>query len=460
MALKVYSTLSRKKEPFSPKTAKKVKLFVCGPTVYDHSHIGHARSYVVFDVIAKYLRYKQFDVFYLQNITDIDDKIIERANKEKKDSAEIAKNFEASYYEDMEALGIDAVTKYAKATDYISQMIDQIKRLIKAGNAYEAEDGVYYDITSFSEYGKLSKQNLEELKVRRIEPNPNKKNPGDFSLWKKQKPGEPSWDSPWGKGRPGWHIEDTAITEKEFGAQYDVHGGGLDLIFPHHEAEIAQMEGISKKSPLAKYWLHNEFLQVNGEKMSKSLGNFLTIKDALKKWSPQALRYFFFSSHYRSPINFTEEAVTAAGNAVQRAKDFMLKLDECKGKDGESVDPLIKKAREEFEASMDDDFEISGALGAIFEFIKEVNTLMADGKIDSAGAQKIKKFISDINKIFGIFDLDREISEDIQSLVDEREKARKEKDFAKADKIRDELKEKGIVLEDTPHGIRWKRVLS
>ncbi len=459
MGLTIYSTLSREKEAFKPQTAKKVQLFVCGPTVYDHSHIGHARSYVVFDVIAKYLRYKGFDVFYLQNITDIDDKIIQRSQEEKKDAAAIAKEFEASYYDDMKALGVDAVTKYARATEYIKQIIDQVERLLKAGKAYAAKDGVYYDITTFSEYGKLSKQDLEELKVRRIEPNPNKKNPGDFILWKKEKPGEPAWDSPWGKGRPGWHIEDTAITETELGAQYDVHGGGLDLIFPHHEAEIAQMEGITGKAPLAKYWLHNGFLQVDGEKMSKSLGNFLTIKEALKKWSPQALRYFFFSAHYRSPINFTEASVSAAGNAVQRIKDFLIRLDECAG-EGEDAEALITKARADFEHAMDDDFEISGALGAVFELIKEANQLMADKKLGIAGAEKLKQFVAELNAIFGIFEIDRVIDEDIQALIDEREAARKAKDFAKADKLRDELKEKGIVLEDTPHGIRWKRVLS
>jgi len=460
MALTVYSTLSRKKEAFSPINGKNVKLFVCGPTVYDHSHIGHARSYVVFDVITKYLRHKGYDVFYLQNITDIDDKIIQRSQEEKRDSNEIAREFEKSYFEDMKALGVTAVDKYARATDYIKQIIDQVERLIKLGKAYEAEDGVYYDITTFEEYGKLSKQNLEELKVARIEANPNKKNPGDFSLWKKEKPGEPAWDSPWGKGRPGWHIEDTAITETEFGPQYDVHGGGMDLIFPHHEAEIAQIEGVSGKAPLAKYWMHNGFLQVNGEKMSKSLGNFLTIKDALKKWSPETLRYFFFSAHYRGPINFTEESVNAAGNALQRVKDFLIHLDECKEDGGEDVENLINKAKGEFEKSMSDDFEISGALAAIFDLIKEANSLMADKNLDAEGAGKIRDFLSELNTVFGIFEVNREIDEDIQKLIDEREKAREDKDFAKADKIRDELKEKGIVLEDTPDGIRWKRIVS
>ena len=287
MVLKLYNTLTRKKEVFKPIKGKEVKIFVCGPTVYDFSHIGHAKTYTQFDLIVKYLRYLGYKVFYLQNLTDIDDKIIKRANEEKNDPLKLAKKFEEEYKKDMLSLGVDSVDKYARATDYIPEIISQVKRLINKGIAYKISDGYYFDLTKFSEYGKLAKRTALEAEdsVSRIDENKEKKNKGDFCLWKFYKPGEPFWESELGKGRPGWHIEDTAITEKEFGPQYDVHGGAVDLIFPHHEAEIAQMESISGKKPLVKYWLHTAFLNIDTKKMSKSKGNFITIRKALKKYS-------------------------------------------------------------------------------------------------------------------------------------------------------------------------------
>lgn len=287
--MKLYNTLTREKEIFKPIKENRVKMFVCGPTVYDHSHIGHARTYISFDMIARYLKYKGFSVFYLQNVTDIDDKILKRAQESSSDPQELARKFEEKYTEDMKVLGVENVNLYARATDHIPEIIQQIETLLSKGFAYETENGVYFDESKFSEFGKLSNRRIEDLNVHRISPDSNKRNPGDFVLWKK-KDDEPFWDSPWGSGRPGWHIEDTAISEEYFGPQYDIHGGGLDLIFPHHEAEIAQMESASGKKPMVRYWMHTGFLNVMGEKMSKSLGNFITIKDLLQEYSPEVFR--------------------------------------------------------------------------------------------------------------------------------------------------------------------------
>lgn len=459
MALKLYNTLKRKTQTFKPRFENKVQFFVCGPTVYDFSHIGHAKSYVQFDVIAKYLRYKGYNVFYLQNITDIDDKIIDRANESKKDPLELAREFEKEYYDDMNALGVNAVNKYAPATNYIAEIIDQIKRLMQKGFAYEIDDGAYFDISKKKDYGKLSKQDLEALKINRIEPNLQKKNQGDFSLWKKQKPGEPAWESPFGKGRPGWHIEDTAITEKEFGPQYDIHGGGIDLIFPHHEAEIAQIESVSGKKPLVKYWLHNGFLRVGGEKMSKSLGNFTTIREARSKWNNLVLRYFFLSTHYRSPIDYTEQSLEGAKNSLQRIWDFMLKLDEVNSEqDNAKIIKLIEKAKKRFEKSMDNDIDVSGALASIFDFIKEVNLLIAKNKLSKKDAEFIKKQMNEFDNVLGILKKEEDISSEIKLLIDQREEARRNKDWKKSDDLRDELNKKGYIIEDTAQGPRVKKL--
>ncbi|MFY9457636.1 MAG: cysteine--tRNA ligase, partial [Candidatus Spechtbacterales bacterium] len=299
MAIKLYDTLSRKKGGLNPRSGKKIGIFVCGPTVYDYSHIGHARTYIAFDAFVKYLRSREYEVRYVQNITDIDDKIIARANDLKQDPRDLARNFETEYYHDMESLGVNSVDKYACATNYIPQIISQVERLMAGGYAYEIEnEGIYFDISKFRDYGKLSRRTVEQAEdaVSRIDKSIKKRNKGDFALWKYEKAGEPKWPSPWGDGRPGWHIEDTAITETEFGAQYDIHGGARDLIFPHHESEIAQMETISAKVPLVNYWVHTGFLTVNGEKMSKSLGNFITIHEFLRERSKEALRLLVLSS--------------------------------------------------------------------------------------------------------------------------------------------------------------------
>ena len=460
MALQIYDTLSRKKKAFKPRE-KVVKMFVCGPTVYDFAHIGHARSYINFDIVARYLRWKGYKLNYVQNITDIDDKIINRARESEKEPARLAKEFEKKYYEDMKALSVISVDRYVRASDNIKEIISQIQRLMKKGFAYQIDDGVYFDISKFKDYGKLSKQNTEELQKHRIEPNSQKRNPGDFSLWKKHKPGEPFWPSPFGAGRPGWHIEDTAITEKFFGPQYDIHGGGIDLIFPHHECEIAQIESVSGKKPLVNYWMHNEFLLVNGEKMSKSLGNFVTIRDALAKYAPQVLRLFFAATHYRQPINYSEENLRNTNAVYQKFADFMLKLQDVNAKSGEKVDSLIATARKEFEAAMDDDFNIAGALAIIFYFMSEVNKLIDVNKLSSAAAKKVYAQMLDFDKVLGLQlknIKEEKLPTEIMKLIGQREAARKRKDFAASDKIRAELKAKGILLEDLQDGgTRWKK---
>ncbi|MEM2954796.1 MAG: cysteine--tRNA ligase [Candidatus Nanoarchaeia archaeon] len=462
--LKVYNTLTRKKEVLRANKNKRLNMFVCGPTVYDHAHIGHARSYIIYDTFVKYLRYKKFNVTYLQNITDIDDKIINRAKELNKDPLELAREFEKYYLEDMRSLNVNSVDIYARASEHIQEIISQIQRLLEKGFAYVAEDGVWFEVSKFSDYGKLSKQNIEELKKHRIEPSSYKKSPNDFSLWKAQKPGEPFWDSPWGKGRPGWHIEDTAIAEKYFGVQYDIHGGGEDLIFPHHEAEIAQMEALSGKSPMVRYWLHNGFLLVNGEKMSKSLKNFVTIKDALKEWPAPILRLFFLSTHYRAPINYSRNALENAKKNYQKIEAFIFRLLTYKNKiSKENVSLWIKEFSKNFTDALDDDFNTAQALAEIHNFIKKANIALDEKKIDEKDARKIYRALLKIDKIFSLnFDKIKvpKLSKIDLDLIKEREEARAKKDYQKADRIREEFKKKGILLEDTEFGVIWKLLKS
>ncbi len=457
MPLKIYSTLSRKKEIFKPIKKNEVNLFVCGPTVYDFAHLGHAKTYTQFDIIVKYLRHKGFKVFYLQNITDIDDKIINRANQEKKDWKEIVAKYEKEYFEDMKDLGIDSVNKYAKATNYLPEIISQVKRLIDKRIAYKISDGYYFDLTKFKEYGKLAKRKSLEKSdsVSRIDENPEKRNSGDFCLWKFKKENEPFWKSELGEGRPGWHIEDTAITEKHFGPQYDVHGGGLDLIFPHHEAEIAQMESISGKVPFVRYWLHSGFVKIDKEKMSKSLGNFFTIKQALEKYKPEIIRYFFISTHYRKPIDFSRENLENTKSAYERLKNICGEI-----KDDEEMNEKYLKGNikfpskhetylEEFEKEMDDDFNTPKALQVLWKLVRDGK---AEGKF-----QAIKK----IDEIFGLNLLEKEkikISKEIQEIVEEREQARKNRDWKKADELREVLKKRGYFIDDTEEGARVRLV--
>jgi cysteinyl-tRNA synthetase len=463
--LKLYNTLSRKKEVFRPRKGKKVNFFVCGPTVYDFSHIGHARTYIVFDVITKYLRDKGYNIFYLQNITDIDDKIIKRAKEKKVSPQKLAKNFEKEYLEDMKSLKIDSVKRYARATDYIKEIISQVKRLFKKGYAYQIEDGIYYDIKRFKNYGKLSRRTVSQAEdaVSRIDEAKAKRNKGDFCLWKRSKPKEPRWESPWGWGRPGWHIEDTAITERYFGSQYDIHGGAKDLIFPHHEAEIAQMEAISGKKPLVKYWLHSGFLTVKGRKMAKSLGNYITIRDFLKKNPSRLLRFLVIKNHYRSPIDYNEKKIKQAKRQLERIDEFVDKLIDLRNQSvrGRKTKSLILRAEKEFERAMDDDFNTPKAVAAMFNLINKGNSFIAQNKVGSRSANDILSLFKQLDKILGI-GLGRikkeKIPGEISELVELREEYRKKGQWEKADEIRKKIKKKGYWIEDTKKGPKIKKL--
>jgi len=445
--LRIYNTLTRKKEVFKAIKDKKVHIFVCGPTVYDWMHIGHAKTYIQFDVIVKYLRFKGYDVFYLQNITDLDDKIIKKAKEKKVSPLKLAREFEKYYHQDEKKLGIDSVTKYARATDYIKQIVKQTKTLIEKGYAYKISDGYYYDIKKFKDYGKLSRRTAlgAEDAVSRIDESVEKRNKGDFCLWKISKKGEPFWNIELGKGRPGWHIEDTAITETEFGPQYDIHGGARDLIFPHHEAEIAQIEAASGKKPMVKYWMHVGFLNVGGRKMSKSLKNFITVQDALKKYGLETLRFFYLTSHYRSPINFNEKALEKAKNSLERLNDF---VSACGRPAAGWQDDLrlIEETKEKFLEAMDDDFDTVKTLAVIFDFVKKCYK-------KNIGGKKAYNLMKEFDKIFNILDFKKEtVPQKVLTLVKQREKAREEKNWQKADELRQKIKKLGYWVEDTDEG--------
>ena len=432
MTLTLYNTLTRRKEPFEPLEPPRVRLFVCGPTVYDRSHLGHAKTYTQFDLIARYLRFRGYELEYVQNITDIDDKIITRANERGVTSEELAREFELTFLADMETLGNTSVTRYARASDFIPQIISQVERLLEGGHAYELPDGFYFDIQSFPDYGKLAHRTelAREDAVSRVDENPLKRNPGDFALWKRRKPGEPYWITPIGEGRPGWHIEDTAITESLLGPQYDIHGGAVDLIFPHHEAEIAQMESISGRAPLAKYWLHTGFLTLRAEKMSKSLGNFLTVDEILEDIEPRVLRFFLLSHHYRSPIDFDPDQLDAAAAALRRIDNFYLR---APSDDEPGLGPAATAARKGFIAALDDDFDTPAALAVLFEFIRDQHRA-------AEPAQGARRLLEELDQVLGV--LPASVVEEgsdhwITYEVQRREQLRSERRFAEADEIRD-----------------------
>ncbi len=470
--LKIHNTLSGKIEPLSPIKKGKINLFVCGPTVYDYSHIGHARTYVAFDMFINYLKHLGFDVFYLQNITDIDDKIIQRAKEKQVSPQSLAKQFEKEYFEDMASLQVKSVKKYARATEHIKEIISQVERLLAKGFAYQSADGIYYDVSKFKEYGKLSGRTAEgaEDGTSRIDEGVEKKNKADFCLWKLSRNDsegqehEPSWPSPYSKGRPGWHIEDTAITEKYFGPQYDIHGGARDLIFPHHEAEISQMEAISGKAPLVKYWMHTGFLTVNGQKMSKSLGNFITIKDFLKNNTAQTLRFIVFSSHYRSPIDFKEGSIQEARANIAKLQDLITKCAEATewlrlpkplGGFGSPFKPLQDK----FWQALEDDFNTPKAKAMLFEIVGLANEKITKNELTKTEAKGILNFLKEINKIFLFLDFKKagakkEIPKEILELLKQREKCRKAKEWQKADEIRKQIERQGYEIEDTAKGAK------
>jgi len=485
MALRLYNTLSGEKEPFVPRVAGKVGMYVCGVTVYDFCHIGHARAGIVFDMIYRYLRFSGYDVTYIRNYTDIDDKIINRANQEGTDYRTIADRYIATFDEDMDRLGMLRPTIEPKATDHIEDIISIIQRLIDNGHAYAVDGDVYFAVETFPAYLKLSGRNLDDMLAgARVDVDERKRNPMDFALWKGSKPGEPWWESPWGKGRPGWHIECSAMSMRFLGPSFDIHGGGKDLVFPHHENEIAQSEG-ANGCQFVKYWLHNGFVNINSEKMSKSLGNFFTIREVLELFDPETLRFFILQAHYRSPLDYSDQNLREAQAGLSRIYEALAALDHALEKPAtatglpasaaefaEKVAGLLPRFRE----AMDDDFNTAQALGTLFDSIRTLNRLLAeDGGSSSASRadlEQLRAAVTEIGAVLGLFRIKPsdwlaareaekarhlEISpEEIEGLIVERAAARKNKDFKRSDEIRDYLLSRDIQLVDTPQGTVWK----
>jgi cysteinyl-tRNA synthetase len=448
--IKIYNTLTKTKQGLHPLSGNRINFFVCGPTVYDYPHLGHAKTYTQFDFIVRYLRFKGYDVFYLQNITDVDDKIIQRAQQRGVSWDHLAREFEAIYLEDMKALDNVSVTQYARATEFIDQVVNQVERLLALGVAYRTSDGVYYDLTNFPDYGKLSgrTESRREDAISRIDESSEKRNWNDFCLWKTEKPGEPSWHSSLGRGRPGWHIEDTAITEAIFGAQYDAHGGAIDLIFPHHEAEIAQMEAISGLKPMVRYWIHTGFLNIDSKKMSKSFGNFTTIRDALTRFSSRVLRFFFLSTHYRTTIDFNDSSLVQAQNALDRIDEFIFNIN--KGSDIIGEAHAVELLEQGIFDALDDDFNTPRAFASIFEFIRTQNAKGTSGQL----TYDLFRTLNDLFRIFRFDDVS--VDDNIAKLVAERQRLRAERQYHKADQIRTQLLEMGIQIYDTSDGVKWK----
>ena len=473
MMLQIYNTMTAKKEEFRPIEEGKVKMYVCGVTVYDYCHIGHARSSAVFDVIRRYFIYKGYDVTFVKNFTDIDDKIIKRSNENNIFWKDLTKKFIKEHDADMDALNILRPTDTPHATDYIPHMIKMCETLIKKGYAYESNGDIYYRVEKFDDYGKLSGRKLEDMMAgARIEVNDNKENPYDFVLWKASKPGEPSWDSPWGKGRPGWHIECSVMSEDILGLPFDIHGGGRDLIFPHHENEIAQSEAACG-CEFARYWIHNGFVNVNQEKMSKSLGNFFTIRTVLDEFNAEIVRFFLLTTHYRSPLDYSQDHLIEAEKSLDRIYTMLDEINRFNaGKKGTDVSAEAEKTAKEFiekaEAAMDDDFNTPEVLAAMFEAVREFNRLMAakpeknSFEVLKTSCAKVFKTVADILGVITYtpeqwFRLNLSISEDeLKQSIEARTQAKKDKDFAKADEIRNSLKEKGIELLDTVEGTIYR----
>jgi cysteinyl-tRNA synthetase len=466
--MQIYNSLSRKKEEFKPVHEGKASIYACGPTVYNYFHIGNARPFITFDVLRRQLEREGYDVTFVQNFTDIDDKMIRRANEEGITVQELADRFIAEYYKDAKALGIRPATVHPRATDHIPEIIDLIKKLIENGHAYAVPSGdVYYRVSAFPGYGKLSGQRTEDREMGasdRLNVETDKESAEDFTLWKAQKPGEPAWDSPWGKGRPGWHIECSAMSMKYLGDTFDIHCGGKDLLFPHHENEIAQSEGATGK-PYVRYWMHNGFINVDNQKMSKSLNNFFTVRDISAEFDLEAVRLFMLSAHYRSPINFSREQIEAASASLNRlytARDQLLFLkDHCKEKElTEEENAFIGRLAEyekRFDQAMDDDLNTADALGAIFELVKDANVTLKDDA--SLGAvQKALESLKALCDVLGLLTKQEEgLPEEIQKMVDERAEARKNKDWARSDELRDAIKAAGYILEDTKQGQKVRK---
>jgi cysteinyl-tRNA synthetase len=471
MSIQIYNSLHRKKEPFAPLTPGHVNMYVCGPTVYDDAHIGHARSVVVFDMIVKYLKMRNYTVTYIRNYTDIDDKIIQRAQERNITTEELSRQYIQAFDRDMSALFVQQPDMAPKATEHIPEIIQLVASLIQKGNAYEISGDVFFSVESHDNYGCLSGRKLEDMAAgARVNIDTRKHNPHDFALWKSAKPGEPFWESPWGKGRPGWHIECSAMSMKYLGQSFDIHGGGKDLIFPHHENEIAQSEA-ANGSAYAKYWVHNGFVNINREKMSKSLGNVVLIKTLVEKYPPEAIRLFLLSSHYRSPIDFNDQAMH---DAVSGLSKLYAALDRIGSSQISSENKETGDLWQRFCTAMDDDFNSAQAIGYVFDATRQINRMLDQSQQMSAEqVSQVARMRTDMQKIghvLGLFHqtpaeyaqdqkkrtMGEKGSEDIDQLVDERFQARKNKDWARADAIRDQLKDMGIIIEDRPDGSRWK----
>lgn len=475
--IKVYNTLKREKQIFKPIEEGKVKIYVCGVTPYNHPHIGNARPAVTWDIIRRYLEYIGYHVDFIQNFTDVDDKIINKANAEKSDWETVSTRYIDAYFKVMDALHIRRADIYPYVSKHMEDIIDMVKTLIEKGHAYVLGNDVYYDISTFKDYCKLSGRKVEDMLAgARVMVNTAKRNPGDFALWKGAKPGEPFWESPWGNGRPGWHIECSVMSTHYLGATFDFHGGGSDLIFPHHENEIAQSEGATGQK-FVKYWLHNGFITINSEKMSKSLNNFFLVKDVLEKYSGDALRYFLLSTHYRSPLDFSDERLEEAEKNMSKLKDVIARIKEMEKEDGkvetnESVSLKKAAARtiEEFRQAMNDDFNTGLATGVLFDFVKDINiyynAVNSGVAIDKEAVIEAKKAFKTILDILGILESEWNTQESyagsdydalMEMILSVRETARKEKQYKLADEIRDKLAELGIIVEDSATGARWKK---
>ncbi len=462
--MKVYNTLTRSKEEFVPADEKEVRIYVCGPTVYNYFHIGNARPFVVFDTLRRYLEYRGLKVRFVQNFTDVDDKIINRAAEEGKSPSEVSEQYIEEYFRDAGALNVRLADVHPRVTENIPEIIAFVGDLIDKGYAYEVDGDVYYSPRSFEGYGKLSRQNIEDLEAgARIEVGEKKKDPLDFALWKARKTeGEMAWDSPWGPGRPGWHIECSCMSKKYLGETIDIHAGGQDLTFPHHENEIAQSEAHSGK-PFARYWMHNGYITIGNEKMSKSRGNFFTVRDILKQYSGEAIRFFLLSGHYRSPINFSEPLMEQARNSLGRMQNAKSSLEHLARTAPGSLTPeegaalaSFDRYRQQFVEAMDDDLNTADAITAVFEMISDINHHLR-GEVSGAFARGALDILLELTSVLGLLQDDPKaepMDEEVAQLVAERQEARKNKDFARADQIRDALKEKGITLKDTPQGVQ------
>jgi cysteinyl-tRNA synthetase len=465
MSIHIYNTLTRQKEPFIPLEEGKVKMYVCGPTVYNYIHIGNSRPVIVYDTVRRYLTYRGFDVNFVSNFTDVDDKIIRTANELGEEVSELTERFIAAYFEDVTALGCKKADAHPRVTEHMDSIIEFIEVLIEKGFAYESQGDVYYRTRKFEGYGKLSHQSVDDLKIgARIETGEKKEDALDFALWKDAKPGEIFWESPWGKGRPGWHIECSVMARELLGDTIDIHAGGQDLTFPHHENEIAQSEAYTGKQ-FARYWMHNGYINIDNEKMSKSLGNFVLVNDIRKQIDPQVLRFFMLSVHYRNPINFSQDLVENAKAGLERIRTSYANLAhrlDASPELGDHADiwmHKIEEVRALFVKAMDDDFNTANGIAALFELSSLANTYLMETHTE---AKVLENFMSTLKELAGVLGIEMDIQkevldEEIDALIEERIQARQNKDFARADEIRDQLKEMNIILEDTAQGIRWKR---